>query len=557
MKRQIGLAILVSTVMLCGNSYAEETKKFSKFKVFTVSGEWIVREPGTPEQHQKVIDELQTSVVITRGNASNEDSTDDNVLATGSFDDGEVVLTGEVDERTNVLISVTKGEEEPMILPAVLMPQSNTSFAVLDQDNTIPGVEDELMLVEEFRIVDQSDDKFSIVGDLSAISDKDLSVAEAYITVGSSNPKEGSFLSNRSNAVLLRDGKFSIEGIATEPLLVAVWVKSLVDVYIGAVKAVVEPGAQIRISPSKSSSSFAPGNKTAELMANSNNEMSMHSEVIEIWQNSSEYLDKLEEYASSIEMVGKEATTDAVKRPSVVFTEMKTIQSTVLTPIAQNLKKPMSALLALEIGARSGLSFSSQLENWDKLATVLDQDLVKRRVLPERESLERQVRIATNEQTIVPGEMAPDFTLSNLEGEKVALYDDILAENKVVLVDFWASWCGPCIEKLPKLKEFHTEYNEKGFEIVFISIDDTFEDWQEGYEDHQVPGINVGDLNGFLGETPVDYGITWIPTEFLLQADGEILNRGLSMEELDELLGDYFGSAKTQDTVDKPGTSPD
>ena len=196
-------------------------------------------------------------------------------------------------------------------------------------------------------------------------------------------------------------------------------------------------------------------------------------------------------------------------------------------------------------------------KNWDNIATVLDKDVIARRVLPKRESRERQIRVATAEKTVVNGQIAPKFTLANLEGEDVALFDDVLAKNEVVLIDFWASWCGPCIAKLPKLKEFHDAYKDKGFEIVFVSIDETFEEWKEAREAHEVPGINVADLHGFLGETPVDYGVTWIPTEFLLQSDGVILDRGLTMDELEELLVDTFGSAENKEQADEPASGDD
>ena len=560
MKRLIGLAIACLGVMFVWWSHAAENK------TFTVTGEWIVRETGTPEEHLKMMAELQTSVVISRVNAIDKDSSDALVLANGLFKDGKVSLEGEIDAPTNVLISVTRGEEEPMVLPAVLVPGTNMSFALWDKSNTFPGVVDELILVEDFKLVEDSETKFTITGDLSSMEDQEWSLATATIKGVSENPKAGSVLPNKSNVVLLRDGRFTIEGITTEPLLINLWVRDYVGGYIANVDFVVEPGARITISPSTTSSSFAPGMFASELLANSEVKGSMHSKIIESWQDSTEYREKLDEYASAIAFEAQSAESDSenaeeptetenseeesIKDPYDVYQEMTAIQNSVLTSIAQNLDEPLTALLAMELGVQTSMAASRRLESWDNLARALDEDLVARRVSPQREKLKRQIRVTTNASTIVAGHSAPDFTLVNLEGEDVALYDEVLVNNEVVLINFWASWCGPCVEKIPKLKEFHAEYNDKGFEVVFVSIDDAYEDWKTGSDGHEVPGINVADLNGFLGETPVDYGVQWIPTEFLLKSDGEILDRDLTMEELEEFLDERFDSQTDEETDD-------
>ncbi len=536
-------------------------------KTFTVTGEWIVTGSGASIEEMETIDEQETFVEITGCLVDDDGTTYEYIVASGSFTDGKVVLDGEIEARTSVVISTSRGKDAPMTLSAVLIPGKKTSFALWDRDNSFPGIEDQLLLVEDFRIEEESDAKFTIIGDLSSIDDKDLSLAVAYIGVGSSNPKEGSILSNRSNQVFLKDGSFLIEGIATEPLLVAVWVHSQVDVYSGVVRVVVEPGAKIRISPSSSSSSFAPGARASELIAHSEKKGSYHSKVIESWQNSNEYLKMMDAYARAIEIEAQttaadstsevESTKDEVvaeqttKTPYDAFKEMAAIKNSVLTSLAQNSgDDPIVALLAMELGASSGVPYARQLDNWDQIASALDKDIVARRVVPQRDSRARQIKVASNAKTIVVGQMAPEFTLKDVEGEDVALYD-VLGENEVVLIDFWASWCGPCVAKLPKLKELHAEYSEHGFEIVFVSIDDTDEDWKAGLDVHKVPGINVGDLNGFLGDTPVDFGVTWIPTEFFLESDGEILNRGLSTEELEKLLEDRFGSESEQEKTEE------
>lgn len=550
MKRLIGVATLILVTALTSTSYADNSK------TFTLTGEWIFNNLKTPAEKQTVWDTQPTTISILRLSVDDQMSPDQLVLATGAFTDGKVMLEGEIEARINVQISVTRGEEEPMTLAAVLVPGENTSFALWDRDNSFPGVEDELLVVGDFKIVEESDAKFTIFGDLSSMIDKDLSIARAYLGVRSSSPLDGSVLADRSNAVLLKDGRFSIEGICNEPLLVSVWVHSQVDVYSGMAYLVVEPGARIRISPSASSSSFAPGGRASELLADSEIKDSTHSKIVESWQNSEAYLKKLDEYAEAIELAAQKATSDSTpedeqtetaeseqqpaKTPYEVHTEMTVIKNSVLTPIAQNLDEPILALLALELGTAG-----RALENWDKIATVLDKDMVARRVSPQRDALEKQIRVAENAKKIVPGHTAPEFTLENLTGEDVALYD-VLADNKVVLLDFWASWCGPCIAKFPKLIEMHTTYKDDGFEILLVSIDDTYEDWKKGSEAHEVPGINVGDLNGWTGETPVDYGVTWIPTEFLIDSDGEILNKSLTTDELEEFLDERFGGKTKQ-----------
>lgn len=560
MKVMFGLGTVILSVILAGCGSNVETKKF------TFTGERIVIWSGAQVWDLGAADDSSTDGASEENEAWGQqeisveitavDGGEAVTLASGTFVDDKIVLAGEIEEwLTPITINVSRGGHERMSLFATgVDSERHPSFALLDYES--PTSEDKLLFMGDARVNGDDEAEFTISGDVSSITDQDLSLAVAEIRFASMNPKSSSFLS--TTELLLDDGEFLVEGIAAEPFLVTIVVRNLDYRYRGLVNAIVEPGAHIKVTPSKSSSSFNP-NFASELMANSETEGSLHSKVIESWQNSEEYLAKMEEYASAIEQAAEQtgsnaetgekdtetASSDeqAFRDPYDVFKELQAIEFSALTSIAQNLDEPMAALLAMELGARSGMDHSRQLENWDKLATVLDEDLVSRRVVPQREQRERQINVAANAKTIIEGKIAPDFTLADLNGEEIALYD-VLANNEVVLLDFWASWCGPCIDKLPKLKELHAAYNDEGFEIVFVSIDDTYEDWKDGCVQHAVPGVNVGDLHGFLAETPVAYGVQWIPTEFLLSPDGEILDRDLTMDELESLLVDHFASMK-------------
>ncbi len=149
----------------------------------------------------------------------------------------------------------------------------------------------------------------------------------------------------------------------------------------------------------------------------------------------------------------------------------------------------------------------------------------------------------------VEGDQAPEFTLQNIDGEEVAL-SEVLEENEVVLIDFWASWCGPCIAKFPKLEELHAAYKDKGFEIVFVSLDDNYEDWKQGLEDNKVPGIHVADLEGIRAPTAKDYGVYRLPAEFLVDSEGEILDRDVFVGDLKGMLTEHFDVEEQKEVGD-------
>lgn len=574
MKRLIASATIVSTVFLASNVYADELEPFTvtgelinigpDLKVIDSSNEDQTTEETSAEGPQAI------SVVISRTDSNDDGSSEYVEIASGSFKSGRVALEANVGEPTNVLVSVDGISDSPLIREAIATPGGSLRFVVFDY--AFERIDDELLFVGNSRLAAESEAKFTIWGDLSSITDKDLSVAIAEIQPRSGGHTQGSIVPT-SYPVFLDNGKFLFEGLVSEPLVVAVSVRTPGREYWGMVNVVVEPNARIKISPSKSSSSFTP-NFASSLTANSETNGSMHAKIIESWQNSPEYLAKMEEYAEAIRIEqqaakieqqaakivqqaastetndpngeAQEETTDTSKEtipdPYDIYREMEAIKNSVLSQIITNMEDPITALLAMEIGAPE----ARQLEMWDKLADVLDEDLVGRRVLPRRDSLEKQIKLNANAESIVEGQVAPEFTLANLEGEEVAL-SDVLSQNEFVLVDFWASWCGPCIVTIPKLKELHSEYKDDGFEIVFVSIDEEYDDWKGESDRQELPWVNVGDLNGWHAKTAVDYGVQWIPTEFALDSEGKIFDREVSPEELESLLADRFGDSQEQE----------
>lgn len=141
------------------------------------------------------------------------------------------------------------------------------------------------------------------------------------------------------------------------------------------------------------------------------------------------------------------------------------------------------------------------------------------------------------------GQPYVDISAPNADDEAVSLKSVIEnPANKYVLVDFWASWCGPCLREIPYLQADYEKYRKKGFEIYAVSLDDERDAWVKTIADKQMKWIQVCDFKAFDSPASLDYAVESIPSNFLIRcSDGQIVAaqlRGKALgEKLEELLG--------------------
>jgi peroxiredoxin len=131
--------------------------------------------------------------------------------------------------------------------------------------------------------------------------------------------------------------------------------------------------------------------------------------------------------------------------------------------------------------------------------------------------------LADIERTAV-GSQAIDFEMMSRDGQLIKLSD---YKGKVIMLDFWASWCAPCIKEFPDLKEIYNQFRENEFEIIGFSIDKDKKAWENMLDKHKLPWPQVVELNGAAGITPKDYGIIFIPTVYLIDTEGKIAGTNL------------------------------
>ncbi len=145
-----------------------------------------------------------------------------------------------------------------------------------------------------------------------------------------------------------------------------------------------------------------------------------------------------------------------------------------------------------------------------------------------------------NSATITVGSIIKDFVSNDLEGKEFHLAK-VLKQNKYTLVEFWASWCGPCRGEIPHMKTAYQKFDSKGFEIVSFTLDDEGERWKKASEEEQLPWINVGDLLAYKSPVVRMFGINGIPANYLVDSSGKIIAKDLRGKKLDDKLNELLG----------------
>jgi peroxiredoxin len=135
------------------------------------------------------------------------------------------------------------------------------------------------------------------------------------------------------------------------------------------------------------------------------------------------------------------------------------------------------------------------------------------------------------ERATAIGKLAPDFEQADTAGKMIKLSS---FRNKFVLIDFWASWCVPCREENPNVLKAYTQFHDKGFRVMGVSLDrkEDKEKWLAAIHHDKLPWTQVSDLQFVKNAAAITYGVTSIPQNFLIGPDGKITAKGLMGDEL-------------------------
>lgn len=145
--------------------------------------------------------------------------------------------------------------------------------------------------------------------------------------------------------------------------------------------------------------------------------------------------------------------------------------------------------------------------------------------------------LLVNVKQIEIGKQAPNFSSRDLENNAIKLSD---YRGKYVLLEFWSSWCGPCLHEMPGLVETYNKYKKEGFEIIGISLDTNNDTWKKTIKEKNLLWTQITDLKGWRNDVATLYCVDAIPRSFLINPVGKIIEKNLRSQQLTEKLEEIF-----------------
>lgn len=228
------------------------------------------------------------------------------------------------------------------------------------------------------------------------------------------------------------------------------------------------------------------------------------------------------------------------KKNTTLVTKIETTSDTALAEkyileqkeLQKNLSVDASAFIKENIKNKVGEYYLISL------AGLLDPDLIKNLVSetsPEFQKMMNGSSDIDSDKKKFVGKQYIDLTGKSPNNKNISL-SDYVGKNKVVLVDFWASWCGPCRKEMPIVAKAYQQFKDKGFEIVGISLDDDKNAWEDGIKKFNITWPQMSDLKGWESDLAAVYDVKFIPYTLLIDQQGKIIEEGINAEDLIEKL---------------------
>ena len=326
----------------------------------------------------------------------------------------------------------------------------------------------------------------------------------------SSQDENANFGLAKIDSTEIKDGKFVMKGAAKE--------MDLKFIEIGGTQEFVVPfiyengTITFDYNKEKPEDAKVTGTKNNDYLANYNVEAFKVQKELRDFQTNN--MAKIQQAQMSNDEAAMEALMDDYEKIS----DKLKVQS---QDFVKKHKDAFISLILLEQLSQSKTITTAELETYFK---ALDKDLQE---TPRGKKLAEKMK----ELGLVEiGKVAPDFSAPNPEGKTVSLKESL---GKVTIIDFWASWCGPCRQENPNVVKLYNQYKDQGLAIIGVSLDKDADAWKKAITDDQLAWTQISNVKFWQDPIAKQYGISSIPATFILDSKGVIVAKDLRGAELE------------------------
>ena len=181
----------------------------------------------------------------------------------------------------------------------------------------------------------------------------------------------------------------------------------------------------------------------------------------------------------------------------------------------------------------SSIQYDKSVEQLDSMVNALDPKIQEVQIIVDlKEQIENMKKVAV-------GQIAPDFTQNDPDGNPIK-FSDIYSQNELTLLDFWASWCGPCRAENPNVVAVFNDFKDKGFTVFGVSLDRDKDAWLKGIADDNLTWTHVSDLAYWNNAAAKEYAVRSIPQSLLVDKTGKIIAKNKRGEDLRKTVQEFF-----------------